>query len=325
MEELRFSEFCANCRKKLHDLERVLFVETEVGRCFCTEECIQDYFQPTVEAMEEEWRKLRSPSDFTDKEVEKLLYHRGDTLEDPDEVWIQTAETSEKIYTFISQFRQGEDPFWFVVACITIEGIPSFVFLSFATRDEALVEEYRRGQLASGITEEDAARATEHLNIGDEQNNVHQLAEPGSSSFERLYGDMRQANDIPREDFPKFDPFVDSTLDEPDEIWTITEESSKWYSFISKYKVSDSEIIHAPDRVESEEGDEEEATGEEPGAGVEPGNWFYMVLVCRQVGESLEVVFAFPTIDPGLVQHFRKGIHSLNKTFGVGWARGRAA
>ena len=56
-----------------------------------------------------------------------------------------------------------------------------------------------------------------------------------------------------------------------------------------------------------------------------------MIVVCQPDLEesgrlkNFDIVFAFPTIDPGLVQHFRKGINSLNKTFGVGWTRGRAA
>ena len=41
--------------------------------------------------------------------------------------------------------------------------------------------------------------------------------------------------------------------------------------------------------------------------------------------KTFEVVFSFPTIDVSLVQHFRKGTNSLNKAFGMGWARSRVA
>ena len=49
---------CANCAKSLKGSERALFVEEEIGRIFCSEECISEYFTPDVEVLEQEKYKL---------------------------------------------------------------------------------------------------------------------------------------------------------------------------------------------------------------------------------------------------------------------------
>lgn len=316
MEALRFSDYCANCRRSLAEIEKILFVEKEVGRCFCCEECIQEYFQPTVEAMEEEYLKLRSESDFKRSDLARFNHYRGLTLEDPDEVWVNQLETGERHFTFVSHFRNGEERVSYVVICLAIDGAPSFIFLGFATRDEDLVDEYRRG-IDLRVTESEPEEPQELAEVEPvaEPGKVHQLyreqehREP--NYFERLHTELRQAGDIPRELFERFEGFVEPTLDDPDEIWRFSDEDgNSWLTFIARHALEDDE-------------DGESEIDE-----------FVMIAVCRptviedhggHARRGFEVVFAFPTIDPGLVQHFRKGINSLNKAFGVGWARGRAA
>jgi hypothetical protein len=299
MEELRFSEYCANCRKSLEHVEKILFVEKEVGRCFCCEECIQDYFQPTVDFMREELIKLRSDFDVPEADYPKYAHYRSLTLGDPDEVWLDEVESGERHFTFITHFRKGEEQFAYVVICLAIEGEPSFVFLSFPTHDEDLVDEYRRGQdMRVGQEEPDAAAAAD---VPDATPEHPPQPDSESSVFERLYADLRKPDDIPADSFPRYEAFVEPTLDEPDEIWKLVDdEGNEWCTFMARQTADDAEE-------------------------------FTMIVVCQPDLEeggrlkSFEVVFAFPTIDPGLVQHFRKGINSLNKTFGVGWTRGRAA
>lgn len=308
MEALRFSDYCANCRISLEEVERILFVEKELGRCFCSEDCIRDYFQPTIEFMREELAKARSEADMTEAESSRYAHYQPLTLEDPDEVWVDETETGERHFTFISHFRQGEDRISYAVVCLTIEGVPSFVFLSFATRDEDLVDEYRRG-IDLRVTDEQAEAAAETGSQKDDgarlavEEPVEQNPDEHVSDIERLYQELRQPGDIAREDFPKYEPFIEATIDEPDEIWRfIDDEGNEWFTFIARQSNPEADIDD-----------------------------FTMIAVCEPAydeGSSIktfEVVFAFPTTDPGLIQHFRKGINSLNKAFGVGWARGRAA
>lgn len=300
MEDLRFSEFCANCRKSLAEVETLLFVEKEVGRCFCSEDCIHDYFQPTVDAMQEELERLRSRGDYGDGTSQRFGQYRALTLEDPDEVWMHETESGERHFTFISKFRNGEEQFSYICVCLTIEGMPSFVFLGVATKDEELVEAYRRGtevplkeQEAPEIEFNQPSEAEQQLEEQERKLLWEKLFAGESSS-----NDLRRADDIPHDQFAQFSQFIDPTIDDPDEIWTFLDpEKRKWLTFISMYR------------------DEEENE-----------NYFSMVVVCRlHEDNSMEMVSAFPSVDPDFVQKFRRGVQSLNKAYGVGWTKGRAA
>src|SRR5947209_5313584 len=63
-------EACRNCNKDLSGNQRALFVEEEIGRIFCTEECIANYFTPEVERLEKEYQKRRSDNDLSADERE---------------------------------------------------------------------------------------------------------------------------------------------------------------------------------------------------------------------------------------------------------------
>lgn len=270
--------------------------------------------------MEEAFLKARNPGDIDDIESRQVAHFRGLTLEDPDEVWMDETETGERHFTFIGHFRRGEERLSQVVICLTIDGVPSFIFLSFCTRDEDLIEEYRRGKdmlAANDDSQQAQGQPPEPELVPDTVSTVPE-PEPGvaeaeggyASEFERMYAEMRQPGDIPREQFVHFEDYVEPTIEDPDEIWKfVDDEGNEWLTFIARHSCSPAEI---------DDDDELESVDE-----------FMMIAVCAPEIEgssrTLEAVFAFPTIDAGLVQHFRKGINSLNKAFGVGWTRGRAA
>ena len=297
MEKLRFSDFCANCRKSLQDLETVYFVEKEIGRCFCQEDCIRGYFQPIVDYMREDLKRHQSDQDVSSEELE-LDEHKQLTLEDPDEIWIEQMESGERYFTFISSFDDDkQERFHYVVVCLTIDGIPSFVFLNFSTRDEDLIEQYRRGiELRSWAENSPESAAAEAALSASE---IEQdLQSPLAEQLDRIMSEHRQTEDIPKDAFPKFEGCIEHALDDPDEIWTFTDsEKTTWYTFIARFS------------------DEENEHNELP---------FAMIVVCQNL-DGLSIVSAFPTTDPAFVHQFRKGINSLNKAFGIGGAGVHAA
>jgi len=294
-------------------------VEKELGRCFCTEECIQDYFQPIVEAMTEELSQLRASWDYGEQTRAQYAQYRQLTLDNPDEVWMEQTETGERRYSFISHFRNGEERFSYAAICLTIDGIPSFVYLGFATRDDNLVDTYRRGQ---DLKVEAEAVPLEEPEVPSEREVEKVLGRTGGSTssppaadpgvthihpqrhlheLQRMYAEYRRSSDIPPEDLEAFDQYVEPTLDDPDEIWSFEDHSRKmqWHVFIGRHVAEfDGETEH-----------------------------FVMIVIARakSTRDELEILFSFPTVDPELVHRFRRGVSSLNKAFGMGWTRGRAA
>lgn len=278
--------------------------------------------------MHEELTRKRTTSDFTDIDGLKYQHYRQLVLEDPDEVWMEETETGERHYTFISHFRQGEERMSYVVITLAIDGVPSFVFLNFPTCDEDLVDSYRRGvdlrvndekieppaldepgepgEPGSPRASDALAETPEHDPELEQAIPVDRARNPSpSNDFESIYAEARQPGDIPRELFGQFEDYLEPTIDDPDEIWRFVDhEKNAWCTFIARFRVEEDQSL----------GNEENHIDE-----------FMMVVVCHATGESLETVFAFPTLDLELVSRFRKGLNSLNKAFGVGWARGRAA
>lgn len=315
MEKLKFTDFCANCRKSLLDVEKVLFVELELGRCFCAEECIKDYFEPRVAQMNEEFDKVHLGSDISKQSFSKYLHYRILTLQDPDEVWMHQTETGDKLYSYIANFKEGENSFTYVVICLALQGDPSFIFMSFPTRDENLIDEYRKGEDLKIEYEHHLSRSkaaqTDESSVGSiidvevdnsELDNRDKVLDSALECEElRESIQERMPGDISKEDYSKFNVFIEKTIDDPDEIWRFKnkENPGELCIFLSKFE------------VEGEQG--------------QPLDFAMAVITRMNKNNELEIVYSCPTIDGALIQKFRRGINSLNKAFGIGWTSGMAA
>lgn len=140
------AEECVGCQRSLQAADRALFVEEELGRIFCSEDCISAYFSPEVERLEKEYLRKVSHSDLTAEERENLAHLRWITLEEPDEIWREKTLTGDYRYTLISEFKPGPKPVWCVCLSLFLRGEPSFLFLAFVTKNEALAHSYRKGE-----------------------------------------------------------------------------------------------------------------------------------------------------------------------------------
>lgn len=293
----RFSEYCASCKLSLASNPKILFVEKEIGRCFCSETCIIDYFQPTVDFFEEMLVRLRTDDDVSILQFDHYVKYRLTTLKKPDEVWVKRSETGDAFYTFISKHTEAEKTFYYVVLALCLDGEPSFVFLSFPTRDPELIQAFREG--STELLNKDAEELPEKY-LESIDSLTPKLKMPDSEPdghlplFERVLLDYRSPQDIPTEDFHHFEEFIEMALEDPDEIWAVSDQSSSYANcciFIARFS------------------DESNSTD------------FHMIVVAvpEEVDgrKTLSVALAFPTIDLNLVHHFRKGINSMNRAFGI--------
>lgn len=268
---------CIHCREQLEE-SKVYLVEQEVGRLFCSEKCIAEYFKPDSERLESEFFEHVSEEDFVDQERAKFVHLRWPTLESPDEVWRQRVTTGDSYYTLISKYSISGHWVYFISICLFLRGEPSFMFLGFPTKDEALVESYRRGErlewpLKTSASEEEEARGDTLASEWSAEESM--LAELHAS---------RREDDIPSSQFEEFQKaFLEVTLESPDELWSYETkkdgETQKLYHFVKKVAISD----------KNEE--------------------IFYVVVTRETEEDemLEVLEAFPTKDTELVDAYRIG------------------
>jgi hypothetical protein len=280
---------CYHCAKNLTgNQERALFVEEEVGRIFCSETCIAAYFTPEIERLEKEFFRRLTPSDLSSEERESLAHLRWITLQEPDEVWREKTLTGDYRYTLISEFKPGAKKIWSVCICLFLRGEPSFLYLAFPTKNAAMANQYRRGEQVEWIRPAQSGTQVEGMNSETQEGEAQ-----GEERLDRLADSWtedetvlaqlnkgRSKDDIPPSDYGLYQACLEETLEAPDEVWSHEsqgEESIKLFHFIKHY----------PDE--------------------QPGVWF--VIVARETDdeEQIEIMDAFPTRDPQLVAHYRRG------------------
>lgn len=318
-------EQCFCCDKNLNKADRALFVEEENSRVFCSETCISKFFTPEISRLEKEYLKHVKSDDLSGHRREKFNHLRWITLQDPDEVWrIKTSEGDYR-YTLISEFKPSVKSVWCICICLFLRGEPSFLYLAFPTRNEALVNRYRKGTrqkqkpIQSGFgkkSQQDVEQKEKKMNHEDSGFDVtdHEgnSTENGSDSElltavddssvsvqsdgladawtetetlrARLMEKGQQIEDIAPEDFGLYQSCMDETLETPDEIWSNRESPDKRFKVFHFIRFYDDE---------------------------KPGVWFIVVARETEDAEEIELMDAFPTRDPELVECYRRGAQEV--------------
>ncbi len=290
---------CFACEKDLSESEKALFVEEDVGRVFCSEDCIVEHFSPDIERLEAEYQERVSTRDFNVEQREHLLGLRWAVLESPDEVWREKTVTGDYRYCLMTRFRLREQPFWVIAMTLFLRGEPSFLYLAIVTRDERLVEFYQRGervdQKGKTLTakEKDALveAQIEYGSSAEEAAQSDGLASPWTQdeTLRASAGSGRRKDDIQTKDFEKYQEHLEPTLQNPDEVWTVegTDEKKRG-------------LFHFIKRIESSPAP------------------FWFIVVAREADEEdqLEILDAFPTKDSAMVDQFRTGTQEMGEDEG---------
>ncbi len=306
------AESCYHCSSVLESDERALFVEEEVGRIFCSEECISSFFAPDVERLEKEYLKQLSSSDLDGDEKEKLAHLRWITLEEPDEIWREKTLTGDFRFTLISEFKPGNRPIWCVCICLFLRGEPSFLYMAFPTKNAAMANFYRRGERVQWAKPPRENRVDAQQKPGDFQSDdpvangqvlltpsgprlIDGLADSWTEDETRraqMVGNRRR-DDIPAEEYEQYQSCMEQTLEEPDEVWTLQldEEERK----TSEDPLDQLRLFHFVRQYPNGK-----------------SNYWY-VIVARETEDEdeIEILDAFPTRDSDLVENYRRGTQEV--------------
>lgn len=284
------NDVCKHCSTDLSGNERALFVEEEVGRIFCSESCIANFFNPEIQKLEKDYFKRLSPSDLSGDEREKLAHLRWMTLQEPDEVWREKTLSGDYRFTLISEFKPDEKKIWCVCICLFLRGEPSFLYLAFPTRNAAMTNYYRKGERVQMVRQEQGKTP------GNSPSSEETDTKPGfidgladawteDETIRAQITRNRRIDDIPSEEFSLYQSCLEETLQAPDEVWSseIKEKHSlKLYHFLRHYPEESSGIWYVVIARETDENEEE-----------------------------IEILDAFPTRDPELVEQFRRGTQEI--------------
>jgi hypothetical protein len=287
-------ECCSGCQSRLLDHSRSLFVEEEVGRLFCSEDCIVKYFSQQIQRFEKEYLRQISTSDLNATERGSLAHLRWSALNHPDEVWAEDKTSGDRLYRLIKEYpARSKDnselyPIWCVCICLFLRGEPSFLFLAFPTRDEALVNLYRKGERLKRDGKQNVS--TVIVNQAPDENSrpilVDGLADAWTTdeTIRAQLGQQRRADDIPQEEYELYQGCLEETLQTPDEVWSTVideEEGYRLYYFIKFYPSED------------------------------PSIWYIIVARDTDDQEQIEILEAFPTRDSLLIENYRTGTQEV--------------
>ncbi len=269
----KYSDFCQSCRQPLSSEEKIVYVEESADRYFCSEKCIRSYYDPMAEHYRKAMIEIRDPHDISEADFAELESYAPLCLSNPDEIWLDSTEFGETITYFLANFTNEGGKFTYVVACFCLEDEPTYILLSFPTRDKKLIEEFRRGEKIERTEDDEETSEPEVSPVLAEDF----LARQGNAIEEEMLR-HRDATDVPQKEFDEHVHLVDQTIESPDEVWELQDEGDNpQLTLISQHE----ENLH-------------------------------YVVICTfdatQGQKSWRVIYCFPTRDPALVQRYRRGL-----------------
>jgi len=278
--------FCSHCKKILRSVDDLYFVEEGVNRGFCSEKCIEDYFNPIVQYFESSEKELRKEWSLLE---ESCLSYIGDPtymnqlIQLPTEVWVTANDLGESYFTFIKELKDSKDlTFYMFMICSVFQDKASFIFMASATYSEDYLNEFKIGEKEDDVTAfvEQAVGAQEESIENSEL--IVELENKKSQLLARLL-EERSPADIPFEQFPLYEEYLDETLTSPDEVYSKKDDEND--TIITYIKA------HARN-----------------------GTSFYYFVVCLKVdgssseGEtSIAPILTFPSVDGELYKAYQEG------------------
>jgi len=234
---------CGECKKIVHSLKDLFFVEEIPGRGFCSEVCIQHFYSKVVNYFDDIEKELRKNKKL---EKEDALKHIADrkklevVMGKPDEIWSLSNEIGEKFYSYISCIEEDDRKQYIIVICFVYDFAPSFVISVTATEDQELLNEYRIGEKVTDIGAFLKGRVVrQDINSGLDHETVLYLENKKSQMLARIL-DKRVENDIPFEHHQKYFDCKDDTLRLPDEVYQSQDDDGDTVNtYIKSYEIND--------------------------------------------------------------------------------------
>ncbi len=245
-----------------------IVIDEAQGLIFETETDLYAHFENEIQVLEREFFTLREETDISEREFDKYNPQLDRLLDDPDEVWEDTDTlTGQRMFIYLRRF---EKEVTHIAACYLTDSTPSFVYLHFPTKNDKLVERYRRGQMVFQRSDVDAPAGAidgDALHEGDEL----------ATGLYRAMLLLRSDKDLPEDDFISYAACREETLEDADEIWRSSDSlGNVLVSFIKEF------------------GDEDEFS-------------YVVVTVEDAPSGSHALLFSFPTRDKGLADRYRHG------------------
>jgi hypothetical protein len=262
-------------KKQVREKELIIIDEKQ-GLIFENDKTLFGYFAVPIKEYENKYQEnYKAADDFTSVEQQEHEILLEETLDDPDEIWID-EETFEdlSVHTYIKTFETKQQTFYYlaVVYVNTEENYPTFVFMHFPTKDINMLEVFRKEE----IIFHKKLEAIQFAAIdGDSLLEGDYLAIGLLESMLKI----RSEKDIATDKFQEFAECRDTTINSPDEIWRKVDTTGHvLVAFIKEFNELGVEDLH------------------------------YIVMTEEDTEAQVNsLLFSFPTNDTSLVDRYRQG------------------
>jgi len=261
--------------KKMQEKELIIIDEKQ-GLIFENEKTMFGFFSEAIKDYENKYQKqYRADRDFSITEQAELEYLLEDTLDDPDEIWINDVSFEDlKVHTLIKTIETVQQTFYYVAVVYinSEENYPTFVFMHFPTKDVEMLETFRENEIVFHRKLE----AIEFAAIdGDSLLEGDYLAIGLLESMIKI----RSEKDIATDKFQDYAELRESAIDSPDEIWRKVDSTGHvLVTFIKEFPDNGVEDLH------------------------------YLVVTEEDAESQINtLLFSFPTNDTTLVDRYRQG------------------
>lgn len=270
--------YCSECKTVVNELDQLLFIEPATSKGFCSERCIEDFYNPLITHFENLERKLREEYSLGHEVIRTPMDDKSlieAVISQPGEVWQNQNELGESLFTYIRHFGDYSA----VVIATVYNDEASFVFFRTLTRSKVLLEEFR----SPDKSQKQQPQVDPERTFSEADMMFMQELESKKS---RLLADLlvkRSNDDIPFENFSDYESYFQDCLEMPDEI------------FESKDKEGDTFFVYIKSFLHD-------------------GKDFFYIISCLKRRDTetagdihIFPVLAFPTLDVELVREFRNG------------------
>jgi hypothetical protein len=261
--------------KKIQEKELIIIDEKQ-GLIFENDKTLFGYFSVPIKEYETRYQKyFDEKNDFSDVENQEHESLLEETLDDPDEIWIDDHTFEDlTVHTLVKSFETKQQAFHYiaVVYINTEDNYPTFVFIHFSTKDSKMLEAFRQSEIIFHRKLE----AIQFAAIdGDSLLEGDYLAIGLLESMIKVRGEK----DIATDKFKDFEECREPTIDSPDEIWRKVDSTGHiLVTFIKEFSDMGVEDLH------------------------------YIVVTEEDTEAQVNsLLFSFPTNDTSLVDRYRQG------------------
>ncbi len=224
--------YCCQCHSIFAELENLLFVEENSSRGFCSEDCIEKFYDPLVEHFASIIDDKRQDIGIDDDALaifDDDLHYQEKILNNPDELWRHANDLEEDLFILVKEFQDEQyGHFYGLTFCYLYEKEVSFILAQFYTYSEELVDFFRGGEeikcLKDWIVSPSESLLGESVLEREVDSDFLQMIEQKKGALLAEIISNRKESDIPLEAFAHYEDYFISTYKSPDEICRIIDD-----------------------------------------------------------------------------------------------------